>query len=471
MLFSSSHPKVKNLKIIIVGAGEVGFNIAKRLSEEHKQVIVIDKNQKALQKVQENLDVQTIHGSGSSPSTLKTAGIETANIFLAVTDSDEINITATLFAYALSPHIINLARIRNEEYTSCPELIEKGPLNISMLINPEEEVVRTIERLLMLPDAVEYGEFDGGRVRLVGIRVIDSPLIDQQLYNFRDIVNNDGIMVAAISRKKKLIIPTGIDTIQKDDIVYFIYKSKNQKELLRVLNKSHGIINVACIVGGGNIGIRLAKAFEQKDIKVKLIDNNEDQCKKLANILNSTLVLYGDGTDKSLLKEEHIDQADTFIAVTNNEEVNILACLLAKSLGVEKVVTRVNKSAYLPLIEAVGINYNVSPRSSAVNSILHYIRQGGILSTLTVGEEAAEIIEVLVPETSNLLKNPISKLNLPYGALLLTILRKNKSFIPSGQTIIEPGDRIVIICLREIMNRVEQLLTAPPLEESTSIIL
>lgn len=471
MLFSPIRHKIENLKIIIVGAGEVGFHIAQRLSEEHKQVIVIDTSQEALRRVQENLDVQTIHGSGSSPSTLKTAGIETTNIFLAVTDSDEINITATLFAYALSPHIINLARIRNEEYASYPELIEKGPLNISMLVNPEEEVVRTIERLLMLPGAVEYGEFDGGRIRLVGIRVIDGPLIDQQLYHFRDIVNNDGIMVAAISRQKKLIIPSGIDTIQKDDVVYFIYKSKNQKELLRVLNKSHGIINVACIIGGGNIGVRLAKAFEQRDIKVKLIDNNEARCKKLADRLNSTLVLYGDGTDKSLLEEEHIDQADAFIAVTSNEEVNILACLLAKSLGVKEVVARVNKHAYLPLIEATGINHIVSPRLSAVNSILHYIRQGGVLSTLTVGGEAAEIIEVLVPETSNLLKKPISKLNFPHGALLLTILRENKSFIPSGQTIIEPGDRIVIICLREIMNRVEQLLTEPPLEESTSVTL
>lgn len=465
MLFSS-HPKVENLKIIIVGAGEVGFHIAQRLAEEHKEVVVIDKSQEALRKVQENLDVQTIQGSGSSPSTLKNAGIETANIFLAVTDSDEINITATLFAYALAPHIVNLARIRNEEYASYPDLIEKGPLNISMLVNPEEEVVRTIERLLMLPGSVEYGEFDGGRIRLVGIRVEDGPLIDQQLYHFRDIVNNDGIMIAAISRHKKLIIPSGADTIKKDDIVYFIYKSKNQKVLLRVLNKSHGIINVACIVGGGNIGVRLAKTFEQKDINVKLIDSNEVRCKKLADRLSSTLVLHGDGTDKSLLEEEHIDQADAFIAVTGNEEVNILACLLAKSLGVKEVVSRVNKPAYLPLIEAAGINHSVSPRLSAVNSILHYIRQGGVLSSLTVGGEAAELIEVLVPETSNLLKKPISSLNFPHGALLLTILRGNKSFIPSGQTIIEPKDRIVIICLREIMNHVEQILTTPSLEET-----
>lgn len=459
MFFSSKDPKVEDLKIIIVGAGEVGFNIAQRLAEEHKQVIVIDKNQEALSRVQENLDVQTILGSGSSPSTLKTAGIENANIFLAVTDSDETNITATLFAHALAPTILNLARIRDEEYVAYPELIEKGPLKISMLVNPEEEIVRTIERLLTLPGAVEYGEFAGGKIRLVGMRIEEGPLLGKQLYHFRDIVNNDGIMVGAISRHKKLIIPNGSDSIQYDDIVYFIYKSNNQKDLLRVLNKSHGLIDMACITGGGNIGVRLAKLFEQKNIDVKLIDINEDQCKKLADKLKSTLVLHGDGTDKTILEEEHIDKADAFIAVTGNEEANILSCLLARSLGVKEVVARINKPAYLHLVEAIGINHSVSPRLSAVNSILHYIRQGGILSTLTVGGEAAEIIEVLVPQDSKLIEKPVRTLGFPPGALLLTILRGNKSFIPSGQTIIKSGDRIVIICLREVMNHIEQLLT------------
>lgn len=469
MFFPSNRSKVENLKIIIVGAGEVGFHIAQRLADEHKQVVVIDKNHEALRKVQENLDVQTILGSGSSPSTLKTAGIENTDIFLAVTDSDEINITATLFANALAPKIINLARIRNEEYASYPDLIEKGPLNISMLVNPEEEVVKTIERLLILPGSVEYGEFAGGRIHLVGIRVEEGPLIGQQLYHFRNIVNNDGIMVGAISRNKKLIIPRGLDSIQQNDIVYFIYKTKNQKNLLQALNKNSSLLRSACIIGGGNIGVRLAKLFENKDIQAKLIDINEERCNKLADLLEKTLVLHGDGTDKKLLEEEHINQVDAFIAVTNNEEVNILSCLLAKSLGVKEVVARVNKLAYLPLIETTGITHSVSPRLSAVNSILHYIRQGGVLSTLTVGGEAAEIIEVLVSADSSLINMPIKDLNFPSGALLLTILRGNKSFIPSGQTIIKPEDRIVIIALREIMNQVEQLLTTKQEDTHLSI--
>ena len=224
MLFRRAPQKVEELKIVIVGAGEVGFHIAQRMSEEQKQVVVIDQNPDKLRRIEDNMDVQTVLGSGSIPSVLKNAGAGDAAIFLAVTDSDETNIVACLFANTIAPKAMKLARIRTEEYTAYPQLLGSGSLQISMLINPEQEIVRSIERLLTLPGAVEYGQLADGFIRMVGMRVESGPLIEQPLTRFREIVQDDGIMVGAIARGQKLIVPSGSDVIKAGDTVYFAYK-------------------------------------------------------------------------------------------------------------------------------------------------------------------------------------------------------------------------------------------------------
>ncbi len=459
MLFRRAPQKSEELKIIIVGAGEVGFHIAQRLSEEQKQVVVIDQNPDKLRRIEDNMDVQTILGSGSWPSVLKTAGAEDASIFLAVTDSDETNIVACLFANAIAPEATKLARIRTEEYTAYPKLLGSDSLRISMLINPEQEIVRSIERLLTLPGAVEYGQLADGFIRMVGMRVEGGPLVDEPLTRFRHIVKDDGIMVGAIARAQKLIVPSGADTIKAGDTVYFAYKPTSQRALLRALNRTRGNLGTACIVGGSNIGLRLARLFENKGVDTKLIDINEKRCEELADLLQGTLVLHGDGTDKSLLEEEHVSQMDAFIAVTGDEESNILSCLLAKSLGVRDTVARVNKAAYLPLVEAIGISHSVSPRLSAVNSILQYIRQGKVLSSVAVGGDAAEMLEALVPDDSALAGKRVQELGLPKGILLLGVIRGGEAFIPSGQSSIQPQDRIVLLALREKMSKLEEIVS------------
>ena len=300
MLFRRAPQKVEELKIVIVGAGEVGFHIAQRLSEEQKQVVVIDQNPDKLRRIEDNMDVQTVLGSGSIPSVLKNAGAGDAAIFLAVTDSDETNIVACLFANTIAPKAMKLARIRTEEYTAYPQLLGSGSLQISMLINPEQEIVRSIERLLTLPGAVEYGQLADGFIRMVGMRVESGPLIEQPLTRFREIVQDDGIMVGAIARGQKLIVPSGSDVIKAGDTVYFAYKPTSQRALLRALHKTRGSLGTACIVGGGNIGLRLARLLENKGVDTKLIDISEERCEQLADQLQGTLVLHGDGTDKSL---------------------------------------------------------------------------------------------------------------------------------------------------------------------------
>lgn len=277
-----SHKKNKN-KIVIVGAGEVGFHIAKRLAAEARSVVVIDRDADRLQRLEEQMDVQTVHGSGSIPSVLHKAGVEEASVFVAVTDSDDANIMACLFAGALAPNVVKLARIRHPEYAAHAEFLRDSSLNISLLVNPEQEIVRTIDRLLTLPGAVEYGELAHGRLRMAGLRVEEGPLLNEPLRRFREIVCDDGIMVGAIAGKKRLLVPSGEDVIHKGDVVYFVYRPASQPNLLAALNRKREFLHTACIIGGGNIGSRLAALFEKKGIKTTLIERSAERCQALAN--------------------------------------------------------------------------------------------------------------------------------------------------------------------------------------------
>ncbi|MFV0420701.1 Trk system potassium transporter TrkA [Oleidesulfovibrio sp.] len=458
MRLFKKEPKAEQLKVIIIGAGEVGYHIAQRLTRENKQVVVIDQQPEALKRVAEALDVQTIQGSGSSPVVLHDAGAEEADIILAVTDSDEINIIACLFANIISPDSTKLARIRNEEYSLYRDALAKDILNISMLINPEVEVVKNIDRLLSLPGAVDYSEFAGGRIRMVGMRICSGPLAGIRLMNFRTVVPDGDVIIAAIVRNDELIIPTGMDEIRADDVVYFVCTESSLEAVRSVVAALEDPIQSALIIGGGNIGMRLASLFERKGYHTKLIDKDEARCGVLAEKLNSTLVLYGDGTDQDLLREENAGTMDAVISLTSDEETNILCSLLAKNMGVRKTVARINKVAYQPLVRAIGIEHSVSPRLSAVNSILHYIRKGKVLSSVAIRGEEAEVMEALAEEQSEVVGTPLHKLSFPKGALILAMVRGDDVVIPSGDTVIEPMDRILILSTRQAVSDVEQAL-------------
>ncbi|MEG2171736.1 MAG: Trk system potassium transporter TrkA [Desulfovibrionaceae bacterium] len=460
MAFFFTKNRVERKKVVIVGAGEVGYHIARRLTQENKEVTVIDLNPERLKRITDNLDVQVVLGSGSSPAVLKEAGSDSASVFLAVTSSDEANIMACLFANAIAPKAMILARLRNAEYAGYPELFGKNGLRISMMVSPEKEVVRTIDRLLSLPGSTEYAEFAEGRIRMVAYRMDEqthskSAVIGQPLMRFRELAHDDGIMVSAIARNNKLIIPTGKDVLEFGDVVYFVYRQSSQKALLRLLGRTRAFFNTVCIVGGGTIGMLLAKLYEEKGMDVKLIDMNEQRCEELATNLNSTLVLHGDGTDKTLLLEENIPDMDVLIAASSDEETNILACLLAKSLGTRTTVARVNKPGYLSLVESIGIDHGVSPRQSAVNTLLNFIRQGKMLSSVAVGNEAADVLEVIAQAGTPLVGMPLKDLALPKGALAVSMLRGTEVYIPNGNTVFEADDHVVILCARDVMSAVE----------------
>ncbi len=459
MFFRRTQPEQNPRKVVIVGAGEVGYHVALRLTHEQKNVVVIDLNEQALQRMDDHMDVQTICGSGASPQVLCDLGLTNADVFLAVTNSDENNILACLFANTIAPKAQKLARIRNVEYLTHINILENPALNISALVNPEQEIVHSIDKRLTLPGAVEYGEFAKGRICMVAMKIHEGPLLGKELKYFRDIVKEEQIMVGAIVRHKSLIIPSGEDVLQEGDVVYFIYQPVAQAALLKALNRCRGFISSVCIVGGGRIGSCMAEAFARKGMAVTIIDRDAARCTELANSLENVTILHGDGTDKRLFEEEDLLHTDAFVALTSDENTNIVSCLLAKSLGMREAVSRVDKAEYLSLLENIGIDHSVSLRYSAVNSILQYVRQESVISCVSVGNEAAEIMEAKVRDNSTFIGCAVHSLGLPQGVLLLAIVREHEAYIPKGDTIIANGDRILLLALRDMVSKVEKILS------------
>ena len=447
------------MKIVIVGAGEVGFHIASRLSLENKDVIVVEKNADALRRISENLDVQTVEGSGSSPAMLEQAGIKGADILLAVTNSDETNLVAALFANILSPTTIKLARIRSEEYLVYQDALHHDPYRIDVVINPEAEAVKSVENLLKVPGAVDVGEFADGRIKVIGVRLdADSPVTGTKLVDLKKKTGNKKILVAAIIRNEKCIIPSGEDQILEGDLIYFVSEERELKEALKIFGKQAEPVNRVLLIGGGNLGLRLARALEGLSIHAKLIEKNPDRCRKLAEHLDKVIVLQGDGSEQGLLQEENVQDMDVVATLTGDEETNILTSLLAKRMGARKTVTRISKFSYFPLVCAIGLEHIVSPRLAAINTILQHVRRGKVLSAMALKGEEAEALEAVALETSDIVGKPLQQIRFPQGALVVAIIRGDEVIIPTGDSVILPQDRIIIFSTPQSIPRVEKAL-------------
>ena len=448
------------MKIVIVGAGEVGFHIASRLALENKDVVVIDTSAQALKRLSETIDVQTVTGSGSNPSILEEAGIKDAEIVLAVTDSDEVNLVACLMADTLSPMTKKLARLRGADFDAYHDVFKNNAPHIDTVINPEIEVVRTIEQLMNVPGAVDVGEFAGGRIKFVGVYIDpDSRLAGVKLADLPSVVKEDRPLIAAVVRDDQLIVPKGNNYLRGGDLVYFISEEQKLFRHLSIFGKHAEHVRRVFIVGGGKIGLRLARRLEKRSIACKLIERRADQCELLAEKLDRTVVLHGDGSDQSLLVEENIQDADLFVTLTSDEETNILASLLAKRLGAKKTITQINKFSYFSLMSTIGIEQVVSPRLSAINSILQHIRRGKVLSAISIKGEEGEVMEALAMPTSDIVSKPLNRIAFPKGAMVAGILRKDAIIIPTGDSMIEPEDRIIIFATRQAIPGVEKILS------------
>ncbi|MFW6456193.1 MAG: Trk system potassium transporter TrkA [Desulfohalobiaceae bacterium] len=447
------------MRIIIIGAGEVGSYIAWRLAAEDKEVVVVDKDAQVLAGIAEKLDVETVQGPGSSPRILQQAGVGTADLLLAVTDSDEINLIACTFSNILAPDLIKVARIRNPEYTEYQEVLAKDLLHIDIVVNPEEEVVDSIERLMSAPGAAEISEFTDVQVNLAGIWIHEgNRLAGLDLAQVKQKLGVTNFIVAAIFRGDKAIIPSGENVIKARDLVYFVCAKKDLQQVLQAFGSKARQHHDVMIIGGGNIGFRLAKQLERKKgLQVKLLERDRERCEFLAQNLERSLVLHGDGTDQDLLQQENISEMDVVLPLTGDEEGNILCSLLAKSMGSKVTITRIDKNAYLALMQTIGLEHTVSPRLSAANSILRYVRHGTVISSISI-QDKAEALEVKVGQDSFLANKRLKDLPFPKGAIVLCIISTQEVVIPTGDSLIRPGDRVVILSTRKQISQVEDKL-------------
>lgn len=443
------------MRVIIVGAGEVGLQLARFLSAEDIDVIVVDKSKEKLKRISEELDVALIEGEGGSPSVLKDAGADSADLLLAVTDMDETNMVACLVAKVMFQIPRNVARIRNLEYLSNEILLDS--LGINPAISPEIEAAKAVIRLMEVPFAADVEDFENGRVRVVGFRIPpDSTLIGKV---FKDLnLTEPKILIGAIKRGEKVIIPSGNDTLKKNDVIYLPVNRESTDEVCKSVGGLSMPVRRIMIVGGGRIGYYVAKTMEERGVSVKIIEKDIERCKFLLKSLKKSVILHGDGSDQKLLEEENISDMDVFAAISNNEELNIMASMLAKSRGAMKVITIVNRTDYLPLANNLGIESVLSPRLITASTLLKYVRRGDILSLTTIAEGKAEIMEAEAHEGSVLIGKTLREVELPKKTLIGAILRENRVIIPSGNDEIIGNDRLIIFTLKESIKQVEELL-------------
>ena len=448
------------MRVVIVGAGEVGFHVANHLALENIDVVVIDKNPVAISRLSDNIDVQVLNGSGSSPVVLEEAGIQNADIILAVTDSDETNLVACLVANMISPATKKLARIRDADYDNYHEMFSAHAPHIDTIINPVIEVVKSIDRLMQVPGAVDVGEFADGRLMFVGVYLDkEARLAGVKLSDLPAKTGDSRPLIAAVVREEELIIPRGNDRLLPGDLVYFIAEDHKLLDTLSVFDKHYQPVNRVLIIGGGRIGFRLAGLLEENSIQTKIIEKNPDRCAVLAENLNKAVVLCGDGSDQSLLAEENVRDIDDVLTVTGDEDTNILASLLGTRMGAQKSITKISRFSYFPLMKAIGLEQVVSPRLSAINTILHHVRRGKVLSAIALKGQQAEVMEVVALKTSDIVEKPLKDISFPKGAIVAGIIRQENIIVPTGGSVIEPEDRVIIFATRQAIPKVEKILS------------
>jgi trk system potassium uptake protein TrkA len=446
------------MRVIIVGAGEVGYQLTKFLSMEEVDIVVIDQDAKKLARVNEELDVATIVADGLSPSGLGEAGAKNADMLLAVTNSDETNMIACMLGKAMFSIERKIARIRNPEYFRNDQLLSKENLDIDPAISPEVEVATAIIRLLEAPFASDVEDFEEGLIKIIGFRVPEnSKLKDVALKKVRTLSPPKNFLIGMIERSGNVIIPTGDDRIEEGDTIFMPMRKWEVGEAIRFLGASAKPARKIMIVGGGRIGHHIASVMESK-ADIKIVEMSAERCKYLSKSLEKSIVLHGDGSDESLLFEENIGDMDVFVSVSNNEELNIMSSLLAKRLGVKKTITIVNRTDYLSLANGLGLETVLSPRIITANSILKFVRQGDILSLTTIAEGRAEIIEARMGTSTTLTGKALKDIRMPKSSLVGSILRGEKIIIPSGDDVIHEGDKLIFFTLRESIKAVEKLL-------------
>ncbi|MBT7006529.1 MAG: Trk system potassium transporter TrkA, partial [Thiotrichales bacterium] len=447
---------------IILGAGQVGASVAENLALESNDVTMVDKDADLLHELQDRLDIRTIVGHASHPSVLEQAGAADADMLLAVTDSDEVNIVACQVAYTLFNTPNKLARVRDTEYLERQELFNHAAAPVDQLISPEQEVTKYISKLIELPGSLQVLDFADGKVQLVTVRAYyGGPLVGHELESVREHMPDIDMRFVAIFRKGRPIIPKKETVIDVDDEVHFIAATENIRSVMSELRRLDRNYKSIMIAGGGNIGYSLASAIEDK-YDVKVIEHTQKSASLLSEQLNNSIVLLGDAADKGLLLEESIEDIDIFIAVTSDDETNILSSMLAKRLGAEKVMTLINRPAYANLVESDVIDIAISPQQVTISSLLARVRQDNVVVAHSLRRGAAEAIETVTHKDSKVVGKQIGKLKLPRGASIGAVVRGDEVRIAHRHLVIEALDHVILFLIdKNRIHEVEQLFQAP----------
>ncbi len=437
------------MKIIILGAGQVGLSIAEILSREGNDITLVDHDSQILENLQSRLDIRTVTGHASSPTVLERANAEDVDLVLAVTNSDEVNMIACQVAHSLFNTPTKIARVRSPAYLEHTDLFRNGAIPIDVIINPEQIVTNQIQRLIEYPGALQVIDFVGGKVRLVGLRAYhDGALVGQQLRELGNHLPLINTRVVAIYRGERAIIPTGKTVIEVDDEVFFIATRDDIRSVMKELRKIEPVGTRAMIAGAGNIGFHLAQSLEQKGFQVKLIEPNPERAQLVSEKLgDNTVVLKGDAADEELLRQENIETMGLFCAVTNEDETNILSAMLAKRLGVHRAMALVNRSAYIDLIESSVLDIAISPRLATVSALLSHVRRGDVKVAHSLRRGVAEVIEAVAHgdrKTSKIVDRRLADIKLPDNAFISAIMREDALLQFDDDSVIRENDHLIM---------------------------
>lgn len=436
------------MKVLILGAGQVGRTAAYHLAREpDNEVTVIDSNESVLRDLQSRIDVRTVAGNASYPAILEAAGIADTDIIIALTSSDEVNMVACEIANALYRTPTKIARIRAPEYTTQDKLFKEGALAVDVWISPEQLVTEYIERLIHNPGALQIVDFADGRVRLVGMLARRGGLlVGQQLRTLKDHMPNADARIAAIYRNSRFIEPDGETVVQEGDEIFFVAARDHIQRMMNEITRAEEKVRKVIIAGGGNIGFRLARLLENQ-YQVKLIERDGERARRVSERLEGTIVLHGDAQDEELLIEENIDSTDVFAAVTNSEEANVLSAMLAKRLGARKVLALINRPTYGELMDNRSIDIAVSPQTVTIGSLLAHVRKGDVVRVHSLRRGSAEALEAVVhgtEERSRVVGRSIGELKLPAGAVVVALVRGERVIIAHHDTKIESEDHVIM---------------------------
>jgi trk system potassium uptake protein TrkA len=452
------------MKIVICGGGQVGFNIARHLTLEGMDVVVIDTSPELIRRINDNLDAQGVVGHASRPDVLERAGIADADMVIAVTQTDEINMVACQVAHSLFEVPVKIARVREQSYLdpAWAHLFSREHLPIDVIISPEVEVAKAIVRRLRVPGSFEMIPLADDKVRLLGVRCeAHCPLINTPIKQLTQLFPDLNIIIVGLVRSEQPVRLTGEDELRIGDDVYFVVETEQVTRAMAAFGYEEPEARRLLICGGGNIALRLAQEIEaeQAGINIKIIEANADRAASVASILSGTIVLHGDVLDPEILKEAGVAATDTVVAVTSDDETNILASLLAKRHGAHRAITLLNKGAYEPLTTTLGIDVVVSPRNITASTILQHVRRGRIHSVHTLREGFGELIEAEALETSSLVGVPLRDIHLPAGVMIGAIVRGGRVISPRGNTVIQNKDRVILFATADVVRKVEKLFS------------